>query len=83
MLSLSLSPRLISAMSGKTSEGHLWTAHTGLKQGNLTCEGVISPPQRIELSPDFVYDVVVVGAGYAGLSAARDLTIAGMTEAQQ
>ena len=31
-------------------------------------------------SPDFVYDVLVVGAGYAGLCAARDLVCAGMTE---
>lgn len=49
-----------------------------MKRGNFDCEGVISTPQRIKKrTPGFVYDTIVIGAGYAGLSAGRDLAIAG------
>ena len=64
-------------MLGKTSDGHSWTPQGGLRQGGFACEGVISPLLRMRDSADFVYDVLVIGAGYAGLSAARDLTSAG------
>lgn len=57
-----------------TRDGHLWTQATGLRSG-LPSVGVIKPPSN--RPSDRVHDVVVVGAGYAGLTAVRDLTIAG------
>ncbi len=58
-----------------TSEGFQWTPATGLQQG-LPCEGVIQPPEMIEKSRQ-VFDVLIIGAGYTGLTAARDLTTTG------
>ncbi|KAJ5425782.1 hypothetical protein N7465_000852 [Penicillium sp. CMV-2018d] len=56
-------------------DGFQWTPETGLAQG-VPSIGVISPPTRISTS-SATYDVIVVGGGYAGLTATRDLTIAG------
>lgn len=70
-------------MSEKTTEGHTWTSQAGLKEGGLKCEGVISPSLRFSQASDFIYDVLIIGAGYAGLCAARDLTNAGKTMAIQ
>ncbi|CAM1507611.1 Fc.00g072520.m01.CDS01 [Cosmosporella sp. VM-42] len=57
-----------------TREGHQWTEQTGLESG-IPSIGVISPPSNC--STVKVHDVVVIGAGYAGLTALRDLTVAG------
>ncbi|KAE8389469.1 monoamine oxidase maoN [Aspergillus alliaceus] len=57
-----------------TSDGYLYS-ETGLKAG-LPSESVISPPQKIDRQVD-IWDVAVIGAGYAGLVAARDLTLRG------
>ncbi|KAJ5114074.1 hypothetical protein N7456_002608 [Penicillium angulare] len=65
------------AHSGTTRDGFSWTSSNGMKKGNFTSKGVISPSERIRSPGDFVYDTIVVGAGYAGLSSARDLTNAG------
>lgn len=64
-------------MSIATTEGHYWTSQSGLKEGGLKCEGVISPTIHITEGSDAGYDVIVIGGGYAGLCAARDLTSAG------
>lgn len=64
-------------MSGITSESHIWTPEKGLQSGGYISEGVISPPRQVKTAQDHVYDVVVIGAGYAGLIAARDLVNAG------
>ncbi|UKZ93489.1 uncharacterized protein TrAFT101_008404 [Trichoderma asperellum] len=58
-----------------TREGFQWTSTTGLQQG-LPCEAVIQPPEIIE-KPRQVFDVLIIGAGYTGLTAVRDLTTAG------
>lgn len=58
-----------------TREGFQWTPTSGLQQG-LPCEGVIQPPEMIQ-KPGQVFDVLVIGAGYTGLTAARDLTATG------
>lgn len=56
-------------------DGYQWTAETGLLQG-VPSISVISPPTNI--SPETrQFDVVVVGAGYSGLTAARDACLAG------
>ncbi|OAA60376.1 amine oxidase [Niveomyces insectorum RCEF 264] len=64
-------------MTGQTSDGYSWTAADGLQKGGFACDGVVVPPRKLFARADHVYDVLIVGGGYAGLSAARDLTIAG------
>lgn len=56
-------------------DGFQWTPETGLAQG-VPSIGVISPPTKTSTS-SATYDVIVVGGGYTGLTATRDLTIAG------
>lgn len=63
-------------MSGFTSDGYTWTPADGLQKGGFECKGVVSPAKQIKAPRDFVYDAIVIGAGYAGLSAARDLATA-------
>ena len=58
-----------------TREGFQWTESGGLQKG-IPCLGAIRPSSNIQNSEQ-IYDVVVVGAGYTGLTAARDLTTAG------
>jgi lysyl oxidase-like protein 2/3/4 len=52
----------------RSSEGYLWTA-TGSTQG-LETKAVISSPTSCSTS----YDIVVIGSGFAGLVAARDIS---------
>ncbi|KAF9885315.1 hypothetical protein FE257_013032 [Aspergillus nanangensis] len=59
-------------MMKTTTDGYSWTPAQGTQKGGFKCGGVISPPEK-RSSTSKVYDVVVVGAGYAGLAAARDL----------
>lgn len=61
---------------GISREGFQWTPSSGLK-GGLPSIGVIEPPQRIQ-SSDNTFDVIVIGAGYTGLTAARDASTNGM-----
>ncbi|KAH8817331.1 hypothetical protein F5884DRAFT_666234 [Xylogone sp. PMI_703] len=57
-------------------DGYVWTESEGLKAG-VPSIGVIQPASNLK-SASVVYDVVIVGAGYAGLTAARDATISGL-----
>ncbi|EXJ70491.1 uncharacterized protein A1O5_06560 [Cladophialophora psammophila CBS 110553] len=57
-------------------EGYHWNATEGLVKG-LPCIGKIEPASNLQGENRSGYDVVVLGAGYAGLTAARDLTLAG------
>lgn len=59
----------------KSREGWQWTPKEGLSAG-LPSIGVIEPSQQIPNSKD-VFDVVVIGAGYTGLTAARDTATTG------
>ncbi|CAG7952297.1 unnamed protein product [Penicillium salamii] len=55
-------------------DGFQWTSETGLVQG-VPSIGVISPPSNISgVGP---WDIIVVGSGYSGLTATRDLCLAG------
>lgn len=60
-----------------TSEGYVWTPASGMSQGSLPCRGVVSPPKHIK--SEETYDCIVIGAGYAGLTAARDLALSSMS----
>ena len=59
-----------------TKDGYKWTAAIGLTSG-LPCAGAIDPSPSSKTGSH--YDVVVVGAGFAGLIASRDLALRGTT----
>jgi monoamine oxidase len=58
-----------------TREGFQWTEQDGLQAG-VPCLGAIHPATHVK-GNQFLYDVIVIGAGYTGLTAARDLTTTG------
>ncbi|KAF3006864.1 hypothetical protein E8E13_010856 [Curvularia kusanoi] len=57
-------------------DGYNWTPATGLTAG-VPSIGVIHPPTNIS-SSEVLYDVIVVGAGYCGLTAARNAAAEGL-----
>lgn len=62
--------------SKSTREGYQWTEISGLQTG-IPCVGVVEPETNVSQSSPKSYDVIVIGAGYAGLTATRDLTTTG------
>ena len=61
----------------RTREGYQWTKQGGLHPG-VSTTAVVKPSSNLERGTDTtVFDVIVIGAGYAGLTAARDLTTSG------
>lgn len=58
-----------------TADGFQYFPSGGLKTG-LPTEAVVSPTER-NARRDKIYDVIVVGAGYAGLVACRELASRG------
>ncbi|KAF5005118.1 hypothetical protein FDECE_8438 [Fusarium decemcellulare] len=61
-------------MTPKTRDGHVWEPHTGFKTG-IESDAVISPARSVIAATNKVYDTIIIGAGYAGLAAARDLSL--------
>lgn len=57
-------------------DGFTWTPGTSGSQG-LPSISVINPPQKGASSSNEVFDAIVIGSGYAGLVAARDLVTQG------
>ncbi|BGP17387.1 hypothetical protein JCM10213_002870 [Rhodosporidiobolus nylandii] len=63
----------------RTTEGYsFFPTRDGLQGGFLT-EGAIVPKQSFAAQRTKQYDAIVIGAGYAGLTAARDLTLSGQS----
>lgn len=60
-----------------TRDGFYLQNDNDLLQKGLRCAGAINPPTNVGGKRLRVYDVIVVGAGYSGLTACRDLCIAG------
>lgn len=58
-------------------DGYQWTKATGLVQG-VPSIGVIEPSTNLANGDSFKFDLIVIGAGYAGLTAVRDAAIAGL-----
>ena len=56
----------------KTQDGYVWRKDTGFRKGNLHCGGVVQT-----IPTDYIYDAIVIGAGYSGLMAACDMTDCG------
>lgn len=62
-----------------SSDGYVYDKQNGLVRG-LHTYGVIRPQSNIRNGHDGeVGDAIVIGAGYSGLIAARDLVKAGMS----
>ncbi|EJP66826.1 Amine oxidase [Beauveria bassiana ARSEF 2860] len=62
-----------------SADGFTWTPSGGRRTG-LPTIGVVQPPEHHSAQPHHqVHDVIVIGAGYAGLIAARDLATQGKT----
>lgn len=59
-----------------SKDGLAYDPKTGEIIQGLPCDGVVSP-KTFSAGPDSRYDVVVIGAGYAGLVTARDLSTRG------
>ena len=63
-----------------TTDGSHYEPATGLVAGMHTA-AVVAPPMTpglASLPADCVFDVIVLGAGYAGLTAARDAAVSGL-----
>lgn len=58
----------------KTTDGYSWTRATGVRRGGLHCRGVVEPREKNTVPAGHIYDAIVIGAGYAGLMAAREMT---------
>lgn len=59
--------------SRTTNDGYSWTPDNGTRKGGFKCKGVITPSRKLKSLPGKHHDAIVIGAGYAGLAAARDL----------
>lgn len=72
-LTLTMSPY----RANLSNEGHTYTKQEGLVAG-LRTYGVVQPERKIRQVDDGnVWEAIVIGSGYAGLIAARDLVKAG------
>lgn len=61
----------------ETREGFYYGSDRAVHQG-LECPGVVIPRRNTTSPVEEPFDVIVVGAGYAGLTSCRDLCSSGM-----
>lgn len=60
-----------------SKDGHVYTKRDGLL-GGLNTYAVIQPDTKVRpIGEDHIWEAIVIGAGYAGLVAARDLVKVG------
>lgn len=57
----------MSTRFARTQDGFSYKKATGELKRGLVSEGAICPSSSFAASPQSTYDLVVVGAGYAGL----------------
>lgn len=63
--------------ANKSHDGNKWTRKHGMEHG-LATYGVVKPARKIRQGEEKnVWEAIVIGGGYAGLVAARDLVKAG------
>ncbi|KAM0750582.1 amine oxidase [Meredithblackwellia eburnea MCA 4105] len=62
-----------------STEGYHWTPEDGIRAGNLETLAVVDPPSFGDFTSSSLLDVIVIGAGYAGLEAARDIALTGQS----
>jgi hypothetical protein len=63
-----------------STEGYIYTKKDGLVTG-LSSYSVIQPDRKIRRTDENkVFEAIVIGSGYAGLVAARDLVKAGKSQ---
>ena len=68
---------MTSLQANLSRDGHTYTRKGGLIQG-LHTYGVVNPERKVRPNQENkVWDTIVIGSGYAGLIAARDLVKAG------
>lgn len=61
---------IFNIMTSRTKDGFVWTSSSSGRHGLTTeASGTSTPALKAH------YDVIVIGAGFAGLTAARDLTV--------
>jgi hypothetical protein len=58
-----------------SKDGYQWTEEEGLIQGVPTI-GLIQPSANCT-GEEIIYDIIIIGAGYTALTAARDATASG------
>lgn len=65
-------------MTGTSRDGFHWTKKSQTLQQGIPSIGVIQPPSNLSASDaEKQFDVIVIGAGYTGLTATRDSAVAG------
>ncbi|KAF2716233.1 monoamine oxidase N [Polychaeton citri CBS 116435] len=64
-------------VTSRPSDGYQWTQVSGLVKGEPSI-GVIQPASNIKDAAAATYDIIVVGASYYGLTAARDAVLTGL-----
>ncbi|ORY91639.1 hypothetical protein BCR35DRAFT_323378 [Leucosporidium creatinivorum] len=63
----------------RTKEGFQYIKATGQLTQGFECEGAVSPASSFRSVASSHFDLIVIGAGYAGLVAARDATLSGLS----
>lgn len=61
-----------------SKDGYVWTESSGVQNG-VPSIGAIQPISKLSDS-ETDFDVIVVGGGYCGLTAARDASVSGMSQ---